>query len=184
MLVRSRPSGFPPCSDLMALGYVDLPSALDSAFSWQSRLYRSAWDSIVYEEARHVYGPYELEGEERVRFLGAGTCVFNVEFCRSEEKPNRFFACWAAADDGNDEKLSWEKGFEDKPVYLVISIKHPDLDLVVGAKLVSAVEVVHGIGRLCLEVDPKEEDPPLVNGGAFCMDLHHDWISLSALASC
>ena len=133
----------------MAGQAVNLPPALHEAFRWQLGRYRAAWSSVVQEEASIVYGPHQLDVEEKALFLALGTCVFGVTFSSSAGAAGQLWAHWSAPRGGNGDEMI--KG--DMPVRLVISHEHPDLDPVAGAWLISDAAVVEGQGSLCLEVD-------------------------------
>ena len=136
----------------MAGHVVTLTTALDRAYRWQCDRYKAAWTSTLHEEASIVYGPLEPDDEEKARFLAAGTCVCGVTFWPSAFDVKLLWALWDAPRDGNGDEI-WK---QDKPVGLVISHQHPDLDRVADAWLISDAAVVGGKGSLCLEVLPEE----------------------------
>ena len=136
----------------MAGQAVNLPPAVDEAFKWQCGKYKAAFICSLQEEARHVYGPHELDAEQKARFLALGTCVCGVTFSSSVDAARKLWAHWDALRGGNGDEML----MQDKPVGLVISYQHPDLDFVAEAWLISDAAVVGGKGSLCLEVLPEE----------------------------
>ena len=122
----------------MAGHVVTLTTALDRAYRWQCDRYKAAWTSTLHEETSIVYGPLEPDDEEKARFLAAGTCVCGVTFWPSAFDVKLLWALWDAPRDGNGDEI-WKQG---KPVGLVISHQHPDLDRVADAWLHSKNSLV------------------------------------------
>ena len=163
--------------NMAGLSCPGLDGHLRDGVVWQCDMYSEAWKSMVLEEAASVYGVHEPSAAQKAELMAAGTCIFQVGLDEVPGSDTRVRGMFPVVSDGVGRKFL-ERRRGEQSGGAVISITHPDVDLVAQAHIVSVdTRGSRGQGVLELQLAQADVSAVLKVDGVVRVDMQHSWVS-------